>query len=211
MAITLPTLTRTIDDDFTNTWYEIRDDVIDNVLDATVFWAALKYHNCLTPQVGGEFVTRTVSYGEKSTQRIQKGTVLKQSTPDLDTMGIWDWRYFVVDINRSTIDDAKNAGKFRIKSYLARRLEAARNAIVQDLEGYISHWSDFYSGIASPNGLYDVCPNYTAETNKSAPWADGTGLCPADICRGLCDGQPCLESSRPPLREVVAACDLFTR
>lgn len=175
MAVTLPTLNRTIEDDFMNTWYEIRSEIIDNVLEATVFWAALKNFGCLTPQVGGEYVTRSVGYGTKSTQRIQKGSVLTQSVEDLDTMAVWDWRYFVVDINRSTIDDAKNAGKFRIKSYLARRLEAARNAIVQDLEGYISHWSDFYSGVASPNGLYDICPNTTAETNGSAPWADGTG------------------------------------
>jgi hypothetical protein len=129
---------------------------------------ALKDFGCLTPQVGGEYVTRTVGYGEKSTQRIQKGTVLTQSAPDLDTMGIWNWRYFVVDINRSTIDDAKNAGKFRIKSYLARRLEAARNAIVQDLETYVHQWGAYYSGVAQPNGLYDICPANTAETAVGA-------------------------------------------
>lgn len=164
MTVTLPSLTRTIDDDFTNTWYEIRSEVIDNILEATILWAALKNFNCLTPQVGGEFVTRTVGYGEKSTQRIQKGSVLKQSTPDLDTMGIWDWRYFTVDINRSTIDDAKNAGKFRIKSYLARRLEAARNAIVQDLDSYVHQWGAYYEAPLQPNGLYDVCPQFNAES-----------------------------------------------
>ncbi|MHA2064914.1 MAG: phage major capsid protein [Candidatus Thorarchaeota archaeon] len=168
MPVTLPSLTRTIDDDFTNTWYEIRPDVVDNILDATILWMALKDFGCLTPQVGGEYVTRTVGYGEKSTQRIQKGTVLTQSAPDLDTMGIWNWRYFVVDINRSTIDDAKNAGKFRIKSYLARRLEAARNAIVQDLETYVHQWGAYYSGVAQPNGLYDICPANTAETAVGA-------------------------------------------
>jgi hypothetical protein len=169
VPVTLPTLTRTIDDDFTNTWYEIREEVIDNILDATIFWAALKSYGCLTPQVGGEYVTRTVGYGQKSTQRISKGSVLTQSTPDLDTMAIWNWRYFVVDINRSTIDDAKNAGKFRIKSYLARRLEAARNAIVQDLETYVHQWGGYYEAPLQPNGLYDICPMNTAET------AVGTG------------------------------------
>jgi hypothetical protein len=164
MPVTLPSLTRTIDDNFVNTWYEIREEVIDNILDATVLWAALKFHGCLTPQVGGEFVTRTIGYGEKGTQRIDKGTVLTQSEPDLDTMGIWNWRYFVVDINRSTIDDAKNAGTFRIKSYLARRLEAARNAIVQDLETYVHQWGKYYPTPYQPNGLYDVCPNNTAES-----------------------------------------------
>jgi len=176
MAITLPTLTRTIDDDFTNTWYEIRAEVIDNILDATPYWAALKYHGCLTPQVGGEYVTRTVGYGEKSTQRITKGSVLSQSAPDLDTMGIWNWRYFLVDVNRSVIDDAKNAGKFRIKSYLARRMEAARNAIVQDIETYLHQWGAYYAAPLQPNGLYDICPNNTAEdVDGAAPWnGDGS-------------------------------------
>jgi len=164
LPITLPTHTRTIDDDFVNTWYEIKSEVVDNILDATIFWAALKRFGCLKTQVGGEYVTRTVGYGEKGTQRIDKGTVLEQSTPDLDTMGIWNWRYFVCDINRSTIDDAKNAGKFRIKSYLARRLEAVRNAIVQGLETYAHQWGKYYPAPYQPNGLYDICPNYTAES-----------------------------------------------
>jgi len=168
MAVTLPTLTKTLDDDFVNTWYEIRAEVIDNVLDATVFWAALKRFGCLTPQVGGEYVTRTVGHGQKSTQRIQKGSVLDQSVPELDTLAMWDWRYFVVDINRSTIDDAKNAGKFRIKSYLARRLEAARNAIVQDLDSYVHQWSAYYTAPLQPNGLYDICPQFAAETGGDA-------------------------------------------
>lgn len=169
MAVTLPSLTRSIDDDFVNTWYEIREEVIDNILNATVLWAALKYHNCLTPQVGGTFITRTVGYGQKSTQRIQRGSVLNQVVKDLDTMAIWNWRWFVVDINRSTIDDAINAGKFRIKSYLARRLEAARNAIVQDLDTYVHQWGKYYEPPYQPNGLYDICPNNTAES------AVGTG------------------------------------
>ena len=164
MAVTLPTMSRTIEDDFMNTWYEIRAEVIDNVLEATVLWAALKAHGCLTPQVGGEYVTRSVGYGEKSTQRIQKGTVLTQSVPELDTMAIWDWRYFAVDINRSTIDDAKNAGKFRIKSYLARRLEAARAALVQDLDTFVHQWGKYYAAPYQPNGLYDICPCNTAES-----------------------------------------------
>jgi len=38
----LPELTRTIDDDFVNTWYEIRPQVIDNILESNVFSLALK-------------------------------------------------------------------------------------------------------------------------------------------------------------------------
>ncbi len=160
---TLPTMTRTIDDDFVNTWYEIRSQVIDNILNATPFSLALKEFGCMKTQVGGEYITRTVGYGTKSTQRIDKGSVLTQSVPKLDTMGIWDWRYFLVDVNRSIVDDAKNAGKFKIKSYIAARLESARNAVIQDMETYLHQWGLYYETPYQFNGLYDICPQYTQE------------------------------------------------
>ena len=168
----LPTLTRTLDDDFVNTWYEIRAEVIDNILEATVFTLALKENGSFVPQVGGEYVTRTIGYGQKSTQRIQEGTTLTQTVKKLDTMALWNWRYFVVDVNRSLIDDAKNSGKFKIKDYLSRRLEAARNAIVQDIEKYLTQWGAAYNAPLQMNGLYDVCPNKTAETAGASPFTD---------------------------------------
>jgi hypothetical protein len=166
--MSLPTLTRTLDDDFVNTWYEIRAMVIDNILEATIFWAALKNFGCLVPQNGGEYITRTVGYGEKSTQRFSKGAVLTQTVKKLDTMARWDWRYFLVDVNRSLVDDAKNSGPFKIKDYLTRRLEAARDALVQDLETYVTQWGAYYDGDDQPNGLYDIAPLYTAETAVGA-------------------------------------------
>lgn len=169
---TLPQWTKTLDDDFVNTWYDIRAEVIDNVLDATILTAALKNYGCFTTQVGSDIITRTVGYGEKSTQRFDRGTVLTQEVKDLDTMAEWNWRFFTVDANRSLVDDAKNAGKYQIKSYVARRLEAARNALVQDLEKYLSQWGGAYNAPKQPNGLYDIVPLYTAETAAASPFTD---------------------------------------
>jgi len=164
---TLPSLTRTIDDDFVNTWYEIRALVIDQVTEATVFWAALKNFGCLVPQVGGEYITRSVRYGTKSTQRFSKGSTLDQTVKKLDTMARWDWRYFLVDINRSLIDDAKNSGPYKIKDYLTSRMDAAREALIQDSETYVSQWGAYYGGDRQPNGLYDICPQNAAESVAS--------------------------------------------
>jgi hypothetical protein len=163
---TLPTLTRTIDDDFVNTWYEIREEVIDNVQEANILWLALKEYNCFVPQVGGEYIERTIGYGQKSTQRFAKGSVLTQNTVPADTAGLWNWRYFLVDVNRTTVDDAKNAGKFRIKSYLARRMQLARMALVNDSEMFSMQWGGYYVDEGKPqmNGLYDIIPLYTAES-----------------------------------------------
>jgi len=161
---TLPTLSRTLNDDFTNTWYEIRADVIDNVTESHIMWLALKEYGCFTPQVGGEYIERTIGYGQKSTQRFSKGAVLEQNVVPADTAGLWNWRYFLVDVNRTTVDDMKNAGKFKIKSYLARRLELARSALVDDSETYSMQWGAYYDGDQQFNGLYDICPLYVAET-----------------------------------------------
>ena len=169
---TLPQWTKTLDDAFVNTWYEIRADVIDNILDATILTAALRNFNCLKPQVGSKIVTRTIGYGEKSTQRFDKGTVLEQSVPDLDTMAEWNWRYFTCDVNRTLVDDATNTGKFQIKSYVARRLEATRDACTQDLEKYYNQWGAAYNAPKQPNGIYDIVPLATAEAAASDYDAD---------------------------------------
>lgn len=175
MAATLPSMTRVLEDDFVNTWYEIRAQVVDNILDATILTLALKEHGCMEQQVGGEFGwTDTVGYGEKATQRFKAGSTLKQSTPKLDTMARLDWRFFCVDINRTLIQDMKNMGKYQIKSYLARRLEAARNALVQDIEMYLFQWGAYYASPEQPNGLWDIVPPYSALATGSDGSSSGT-------------------------------------
>ena len=163
----LSSLTRSLDDDFVNTWYEIRDVAVDNILEATVLSLALKTYGCMKPQVGGEFGwTDTIGYGKKETQRFQEGSTVDQSVPALDTFAHLDWRYFCVDVNRSLIDDGKNMGKYQIKSYLSRRLEAARSAIVQDLETYLMQWGSYYAAPQQMNGLFDICAPQTAKTTS---------------------------------------------
>lgn len=177
MAV-LPRLTRTLDDDFTNTWYEIRPEAIDNILEASVLWLALKEHGSLVPQSGGEFITRTVRYAVKQTQDFKKGSTIEQSEYQGKTIGMWDWAYWTVDINRSLVDDQKNKGPFRIKSYVADRIEAARDGAVQDLETKLFRWYNYSdSNTYQFNGIYDVCPPSSALTgaaNNSSTYAAGT-------------------------------------
>jgi hypothetical protein len=170
----LPTLTRTLDDDFTNTWYEIRPQVTDNILESNVFSLALKEHGCMTPQVGGEYVTRTIGYGKATTQNFDKGSVLTQKVEKLDTLARWDWRYFLVDVNRTLIDDNKNSGPSKIKDYLVRRLGAAKDAISSDLETKLFQWGTYVAAPYNFNGIYDICPNITAESAVGAGSASDT-------------------------------------
>ncbi|MEK0325385.1 MAG: hypothetical protein QQN63_06735, partial [Nitrosopumilus sp.] len=112
---TLPSLTRTIDDAFVTTWYEIREEAIDNILNATVIWAALMGAGSFTPQVGGQFITRTIVHGEQAAVDVARGDTLPQGEPELETMARWTWRYIATHVQRSVFDDQINNGPSKIK------------------------------------------------------------------------------------------------
>ena len=137
MATTLPTLTRTIDQIFTSSWYEIRAEVIDNILDATPVTAALRGAGCFKPQKGGLFITRTVRYGTETSTAVSKGDTLSQGEPELDTMGRWTWRNLAVHVQRSLFDDQQNSGPSMIKSLVSARLEAAKDSLSQKIESQL--------------------------------------------------------------------------
>ncbi len=185
MPTTLPQWTKDLDDLFVNTWYEIRAQVIDNVSTATVLAFALRQFGSMKTQIGSEIVTDTVGYGQKAVQRFGRGSTLTQTIIPLDTMAEWDWAYFTADVNRSLIDDSTNAGKFKIKDYLMRRLEAARTALVEGFDDFCFQWQKYYisSEKNQPNGIYDICPNATAES------AVGTGRASDSKVSGTTNGK----------------------
>ena len=135
MPSTLPQYTRTLDDSFVSTWYEIREEAIDNILSATVIWNALMGAGCFTDQVGGEIITRTIGFGRgTAAQRVAKGSVMVPGEPTLDTMAIFNWKYMAGNIQRSAFDDQKNNGPFKIKDYVGRRITAGRDELEQSFE-----------------------------------------------------------------------------
>jgi hypothetical protein len=160
MPTTLPSLTRSIDDYFVSTWYEIRPTAVDQILDAIVMWAALKDFGCMTTQVGGEYITRTVRYGEATTKAVVKGDVLNDGEPELETMARWTWRYLSSHVQRSAIDDQKNNGKNKIKSLVATRLQAAKEAMEQDYEAKLLQAEVTAETGKEIQGFNDIVPAY---------------------------------------------------
>lgn len=134
MPTTLPTYTRTLDDAFTTTWYEIREEAIDNILNATVGWNALMGAGTFVEQVGGEIITRTIRYGKIAASRVKKGSVMVSGEPKLETMALWNWKYIATNIQRSTFDDQKNSGPNKIKDYVGSRITAARDGLEEQFE-----------------------------------------------------------------------------
>lgn len=136
MAITttLPSQTRAIDNAFVTTWYEIKPEAIDNILNATVIWAALNAAGCMKSQEGSDLITRTLRYGQSTATEIQRGDTLPQGENELETMGIWTWRTIATAVQRSLFDDQKNRGPSKIKDLVGLKLTAARDALEQKYE-----------------------------------------------------------------------------
>lgn len=135
MSTTLPSWTRALDNQFVETWYDIRPDAVDNILLATPVWAILKQRGCFKGQTGSEFITRTIRYAQgQAPAAVIKGDTLPMGVTETETMARWTFRNTAVNVQRDTITDAENAGKFKIKSYVTKRLNEARDGLVQRSE-----------------------------------------------------------------------------
>jgi len=169
MATTLPSLTETIDNAFLHTWYEIRPEAIDNILDATVITAALKERGCFKTQVGGRYIERTIKYGKESASAVAKGDTLPSGETELETAALWKWKYIVSHAQRSVFDDQVNSGPSRIKSLVETRLTAARDALTERME------TDFTRAISSTaettdktvQGLNEMIPPYASRASNT--------------------------------------------
>ena len=160
MATTLPTLTRTLDDVFTENWYEIRPEAQDNILDAIVVWAALREAGCFVTQSGSDWITRTVRYGETNPTSVQKGDILPQGEPDLETMAMWSWRFEASHVQRNIFDDRANSGPTMIKPYIKKRFNAARDGFLQKFETNILRTEVTDESGRYLQGLNDIVPAY---------------------------------------------------
>jgi len=167
MSTTLPSLTEVIDQAFMSTWYTIRPDVMDNITESNVVWAALKGAGCLKTQVGERFITREVSYGVESTKAVAKGDTFSQGETEYDTMAMWNWRYESAHVQRSIFDDQINNGKKKIKDLVQRRLTKAREALNTTFESNLFRALTVGEGGKSMQGLNDLIPPYDATPNAS--------------------------------------------
>ena len=131
----LSTLTQTLDDAFTTTWYRIKPKATDNILEANVVTAALREKGAFTTQVGESRIERTIRYGTKTAQNVQKGDVLNMGEDKIETAALWDWKYTSVHIQRSLQDDQKNSGSIgKIKSLVQMKINAAKDALNDKIE-----------------------------------------------------------------------------
>jgi hypothetical protein len=164
MPTTLPSLTETIDNAFLHTWYEIRPEAIDNILDATVVSAALREKGCFKTQSGGRYIERTIKYGKEAAASVVKGDIFPQGETELETAAMWKWKYIISHVQRSIFDDQINNGPSKIKDLVNTRITAARDALTEKLE---TDLLGTYSATAETTdktvqGLNELIPPYAS-------------------------------------------------
>lgn len=157
---TLPTFTEAINDAFVETWYEIRPTAIDNILDATPVWAALKMKGAFDTQTGGELITRTIKYGNVDSEAVERGDVSATGDPELETMARWTFRYISTHVQRNIFSDRENSGKFKIKDYVQKRIMDARDSQAQKFETRLMATEVTAEGGKEIQGLNDLVPTY---------------------------------------------------
>lgn len=165
MSTTLPQWTRALDNQFTETWYEIRPDAIDNILLATVVWALLKERGCFKPQTGSEFITRTIKYAVGVvTQPVSKGDTLPLGVVETETMARFTFRNVASNVQRDLFTDRENSGKFKIKDYVKKRLGEARDSIVQNYETEVERAIQTDESGKHIQAINDLLPPYASAT-----------------------------------------------
>jgi len=169
----VPTVSEELNTWFTQTWYDIKPEATDNILDATPISALLKMKGCFKTQIGGDLITKTIRYGEKGATAIKRGSTLPVTEPELKTQARWDWAYWVVPITRTFIDDQQNAGTYKITDYVNDRLTAAREGCVQKIESVIMATTVHASGSEEPLSLFDYIPSCASTQYFSSSYTYG--------------------------------------
>jgi len=171
MATTLPSRTRLIDDKFAEVWELIRAETIDNIMSATPVWALLMDAGTFTKQVGGDTITRTIKYGKTTVTAVDKNSVLPQGEPELETVAIWRPRNVATHVQRNLLDDTANAGEYKIKDYVTKRINDAVQAMKEDYESALFGTIVTDETGLEIQGLNDMIP---LDNANGAPAATGT-------------------------------------
>lgn len=184
MATTLPVETRTIDNAFVTTWYDIKEEAADNILNATVAWAAINGAGCMKTQEGSEFITRTVRYNYQTATEIEKGDTLPMGEVEMETMARWEWRTIASHVQRDMFDDQRNRGPAKIKDFVGMKLDGAKDGLEQKFE------SSLFNAIVTGEtgklvqGFHDMVPPIASRStgtyggiNRPLTYADsGNGV-----------------------------------
>ena len=129
------TLTETLDNLYTTTWQNMKDDVADQIFDATPFFFWLRDKGKLRTVQGGRFISEPLNYAKNdNVSFIGKGGTVSLNDFEHLTIAKYDWKYQVGSMVRFGTDDQQNRGKNQIISLMNSKMENTKNALIDSLE-----------------------------------------------------------------------------
>lgn len=131
----IATLSETLDNFYTSTWQHMKDDVADQIFDATPFWYWLKEQGKLEQIRGGRFVTEPLQFAQSDGVKwVGRGGTVTFNDFQFLTVAKFDWRYLVGNITRFGVDDQQNAGKQQIIDTAKAKMENLKNSLITEME-----------------------------------------------------------------------------
>ena len=151
------TLSEALDNLYTSTWQNMKEDAKDNIFSAMPFWYWMKEKGKLKPVTGGRFITEPLAYDDnENVVWLGKGGTTSLNDYEFLTVAKYDWKYLAVPIVRFGVDDQQNSGKNQIMSLMNAKLDNSKNSFINQLETRLCG-----SGAADAKymlGLQDLVP-----------------------------------------------------
>lgn len=132
----IPTLTETLDNLYSSTWQDVRQETINQVYTATPFWWAMTRRERIGTRQGGRFIEFNLEYAKNATVKSfsGRGSTLPLTDTEIVTRARASWRYLGGTIVRFFADDHQNRGKNEIFNLARTKVSNLRAAIIDTLE-----------------------------------------------------------------------------
>lgn len=129
------TISETLDNLYTTTWKHMKNSAVDNIFDATPFWAWMRDKGRLVTKTGGRQIEEALIYAKNDNVKwIGKGGTVVLEDYEFLTDAVFDWKYLVVPIVRFGTDEQKNRGKTKIFSLMDSKMTNAKMSLEDELE-----------------------------------------------------------------------------
>jgi len=133
------TISEALDNLYTTTWKNRKNDVADNIFDATPFWAYLRDKGKMEKQIGGRMIEQPIIYAKnEGVKFIGRGGTVSLNDYEFLTDALYDWRYLVAPLVRFGTDDQKNRGKAKIMSLMNQKMDNAQMSLEDTLESTLT-------------------------------------------------------------------------
>jgi hypothetical protein len=128
-------LTEQFDTLYSTTWQLMREEVVDNIFNATPFWFWLSSRRRVRRETGGRWIGVQLMYGKNTTvATLGPGGVVDITPQDPITTARFNWKWLAGSVIRLYSEDHMNAGQQQIMNLLQAKLKNLELSMIDKLE-----------------------------------------------------------------------------